>query len=254
MSQRKSWLKYINKIFWTNEHRLKIPACVFFISFFLVISLTMTIIYSELYDNYSASCEIYPWWLIDTEFSVFFLLELVYTFMIFWKGLKDKIGMRNEIICRNICSTALVFLLQGLRYKFKIYHTFDGIIQGLNSIFWGTWYPCIFIVLQKTRLKNVRLSGSNYNLQNLEELGKQFFCSENIHFIKKYNQYVANDCDYMFLKEMLNDFIQLNAKYQLNLTQEVRNLILSDPSQIEIVYDEVVEMVRNNLLPYSTIV
>eukprot|EP00835_Amoeboradix_gromovi_P001044 NODE_41_length_29768_cov_0.533924.p7 type:complete len:354 gc:universal NODE_41_length_29768_cov_0.533924:8006-9067(+) len=245
------WLQIINRMLWTADYRLKTGSMLILLSLSMAVSLVTTVAYSAIVGNFKSTCSLYPYPIMFIQMYALVLIQVVYITSITAAKLGDKIGMKLEIAgrCFTYVAFSVLFLLVTTLLD-QIPFEYYGITQKLNFIFWGTWFPCIYIYIVDSRFKIIRLSGSDYNVANLEEMGKAYYCSENIHFLAKYSEYLNNDRDNRLLEGLLNDFVELNSKFQLNLNQEIRNKVLSKPKYIELVYDEVVEMVSHNLLPF----
>ena len=252
LDQQLGCLRIINRLFWNKDHLFrKKSACIIGI-ITIIISLLTTVIYAVLNDIYDESCNSFPSILAALQIILFLLLEFMYVVIILFKGLHERIGLRSELFGRFFTFVSLLIGFGVVRIFRPVIHI-DSILQVSSYIFWGTWYPLIYICVINIKLRKIRLSGLDYNFTSLEEVGKQFFCLENVKFLRRFNEFKENDRDERLLFELLTDFVYLGSKYQLNLSQELRNNVIADPTEIDLVYHEVFEMVRDNLLPYASL-
>ena len=249
LSLQKCVLRYINYVFW-NNHILRIIPSLLIVSLFLALSTLTVMLYSNV-TNFSSTCNLYPWFIIYTELYFLMAFEFVYVLFILSHKIKDNIGMSIEITGRSISSLFILLILQVLGLHYNLEFIYFAMIQGCSFIFWSTWFPLLYILhIRIHRPHTMRLSGCDYNLHSLEVVGRLYFCNENILFLKKYDEFLENDRDSLFLDDIISRFVEISAKHQLNLSQELRNRVILFPGDIDLVYVEVSELVKHNLLPF----
>eukprot|EP00834_Sanchytrium_tribonematis_P002352 NODE_71_length_24927_cov_1.205937.p10 type:complete len:335 gc:universal NODE_71_length_24927_cov_1.205937:16025-15021(-) len=247
LSEKKCWVKSFNYLFWGEHHKLRKLQSLLICSVDLVLSLGAMAAYNVIQHVSQYTCEIYPPYIRLPFIFIFILAGLIFIGLMFRQKVKDRIGMRNEVIGRVFSAMLVGIVSQILQKRFPFPTIYIDLTIGIIAIFWGVWYPLIYLAYFKRRNRTLLLPDEQHDFSDLMKVGKQFFCSENILFLQKYYEYQFEP-DELILNEIINSFIKRKSKFQLNLCEKTRISILDDPTTLHLAYDEVIQMVRENLL------
>ena len=243
-------LSKCNKLIWKKNHHLKKAQAAAVVAMLIGIPLILAAVYGVQNNKLLDNCTTYPWYTGSAITTGLYILDLLYVCIIWFKGLKDRIGMRFEIFGRVASSVILIVVAIILRAKFR---DFDGVIYtyvlAFSFIWWGTWMPVLFLFQHHRRTRNIKLLGNEYRLQQIDSISRQFFCHENVLFLTRYEEYLLFKDDAL-IEDMVDDFIKTGSPYQLNITQETRDAVLQDPTSMDVIYEQVVILINDNILPY----
>eukprot|EP00835_Amoeboradix_gromovi_P001042 NODE_41_length_29768_cov_0.533924.p5 type:complete len:366 gc:universal NODE_41_length_29768_cov_0.533924:10504-11601(+) len=239
----------LNKLIWNKDHRIKKPHTCMFAFIVVGISLILGLVYAIRNDKLFSTCEGYPWYAGSLALVLLWLFDLLYVTFICIRGLKDKIGMKVEIFGRMFSTVCYTIGSNVYKASHEIDSSLSTYIVCINLIFWGTYVPLIFLFRHFLRTRNIHLNGSQYSFQQIDYISRQFYCSENVLFLKRYDEFILCN-DETLLKNLVSDFVVIGSPYQLNINQDTRDKVIKDPSQMVIIYEQVVLLINDNILPY----
>ncbi len=239
-----------NKLLWRKNHKLNIIQALVFVTCPCIVAVVLALVHGYSTNTVNNSCAEYPMLAGSVVTSLLWIMDFIYVVLIWFKRLKDKIGMRLEIFGRVVTTVMLFILFAVLKEIYGINnYKLNTFIIIANLIFWGTYMPLIFMVSHHYKTRNINLLGNEYSLQQMDTVSRQFFCRENVLFLKKYEEYkLCMDLNY--LDSIIDDFIKIGSPHQLNIAQDLRDKVLKDENAIELVYDQVIMMIKDNILPY----
>ena len=189
---------------------------------------------------------------ITIPIYLLFFIMFIYIIEFYRLKLYDRIGMKIEIIMGVFMAITILAITIPLRAIYNYSSMWNILFQVLNLNFMCTWIPLIYILIHNHKTKKVCLLGQEYNLDTLRIKGKEFFCEETIIFLENYLTYCEDPSDAKY-KILFNEFIKRNAKYELNIDEYHRNAALRSTEGLSLVYEHVLELIQNNILPYVDI-
>ena len=193
-------------------------------------------------------------------FMVFTICILYLAAMILYRRAFDKIGMSFELVGygTSIFLLNIVFLLySGNVTSFTVY------LSCILNNFFSLYFPCLVFLRHKNKLgfkrmpslnKKKSLASSGMLLDDkVQLLCKHFLCEENGVFIKKFKEYKIGKLEFEVMREL---FFVPSALFELNISHDLRTSLLASDNEderqkvLEKIHQEVVQMVKDNILPY----
>ena len=208
----------------------------------------------------SLSCPDVSLYFCEVIYFAFTLCQFYFAGMIVYRQAFDKIGMSYELVGYGISIfviNVILFVHFGTLTGTTIY------ICCITNNFFSLYFPCIVILRHNNKLgfkrisslkKKKTLTSSSMLLDDkVQLLCKRFLCEENGAFIIKYKEYKNGKIGFGIIREL---FFVPNALYELNISHELRTSVLTSDNDetrqksLEIIHQEVVQMVKDNILPY----
>ena len=241
--------KKLSRICWTNEHIIRLQTVLAMGIPFLALNMSIPISYYIMNGHLSSTCNIYPSAMVTISFYVTFIFMVYFTICINM-NCSDYLNMRLELTlltCASIIAST-VYLCLKFRFKFEEYH--NMYIQLMIFPFFASYFPLIVILFDRKHNDNkLLILNKTYTFRELYTVGREHHCEENIKFLDAYKKLIIGGSQ-RDLENIISRFIKKASDCQLNLSEELRNEVLQNPSCINLVYDQIVDLVRNNIIPF----
>ena len=249
-------LKFISHLFWRRNSFIMRNAVIYIIISALF-KVGYVILIFTVYDQdfVNQSClEIEKDWptltnLLNIPLGIVIIAAMIITIYLYLINAKDKIGLKHEFGWTTSFSVFLLVLFIILKVYFVFPFIWSTIAQVLNLYVWSIWVPIYYVYKHNKKTRHLLISGYDCDMGALLNMSRQLFCEENVLFIKQYRDFrqASSDCHY---KQILRDFVEPDAKFELNITENERLNAFNSPNGLEAIYDDVIELVRTNILPY----
>eukprot|EP00834_Sanchytrium_tribonematis_P002351 NODE_71_length_24927_cov_1.205937.p9 type:complete len:345 gc:universal NODE_71_length_24927_cov_1.205937:14832-13798(-) len=250
--EEKSSIKYLTRFLWDEKNKIRKSRCILFAAVALILSEGIPLIYNFIAleePDFDFRCEEHPFVISYGVTIALMILEVTFVIGIIHYNVKDRIGMRNELLGKFVCTIIIAIVLVLSRIHFEVNYSLDNTFQGINFIFWGAYYPILYFLNYKLQTRNIQVMGTFYNIDYLEETARQFFCEENVKFLRVYEDFER--CGEKKLLDIIYmDFINVGSIYQLNICESLRLEVLENPSKLYLVAEQIVTLVNDNILPY----
>eukprot|EP00835_Amoeboradix_gromovi_P001243 NODE_53_length_26956_cov_0.387348.p9 type:complete len:344 gc:universal NODE_53_length_26956_cov_0.387348:18510-17479(-) len=242
------FLKNVCLVFWSPQHNLKVRY-VFIVGVpFIAINLSVPIAYFIINGYSEAKCNKYPSVFVTLLFYAVFLILMIFAVSMYWNG-KDMFNLRLEFLLFLIHCIFMSFLFLVTKPFFNYLNEDQNMcVQLMIFTFYSTYYPLIIIAFNRCRRK-IQISGRFYLFDSLYSVAKKHYCDENVLFLEAYQLYLM-DKSKDALMDINTNFIERFSSHQLNISENLRDSALSNPENLEIVNDHVLELVQCNILPH----
>ena len=243
-------IRKISRMCWTQTYRIRILSVIALGIPFIALNLSVPISYFLINGHLDSKCIKYPSLMTTILFYTMFAFLVVFMISMYLHG-KDYSLMRIEftLFVATSILTSVVYLILKPFFNLKEYQNMAA--QFMIFTFYATYFPLLLVLFQRkpTEPKKLIILNESYNVGLLYSVGQEHYCEENVIFLEAYNSYTIDKSD-ILLTEILLLFIEKRSKYQLNINEDIREIVLREPRQIELVYDQVIELVRCNIIPF----
>ena len=168
---------------------------------------------------------------------------------VYIQKLQDKIGMKIELGITATLLLATVITMNLGVFLFHINSIWCIFAEILIVQLCNTVIPLYFVYKHNKNSSFIQLKDQSYSLNQLKTTSRQLFCEENVLFVENYKNYQANPTDALY-NEILDNFINNDALYELNIDEFDRIAALTSPDGLVIVNRHVLDLIENNILPF----
>ena len=243
------------RLFWNGENEIRLQLVAAVGITFIALNLSIPISYFAIQGHLDSKCKAYPTFMTLLSMYATFIVLLIYAIAMYFHG-KDTLYIRLEhtlFMCTSVCASVL-YLVFKYHFHLKEYHHMT--IQFVIFSFYAVYFPFLLIlssgflnIFKARKKENLIILNKSYDVDTLHSVGLSHLCDENIRFLEAYTCWSYNKSA-LELDNIIFIFIENHSQYQVNITEELRNCVLNDHRKIELVYDQIIEIVRCNIIPY----
>eukprot|EP00835_Amoeboradix_gromovi_P002346 NODE_131_length_18300_cov_0.442668.p9 type:complete len:189 gc:universal NODE_131_length_18300_cov_0.442668:132-698(+) len=178
-----------------------------------------------------------------------FVLLVYFAACMYLNG-REILGLRLEFaLLLSSCISTSIFYLVSKSVLGIVDESQNMTAQLIIATFYSSYFPLIYIALiKKDRLQ---IGNNFYYLDSLYLKAKQMYSEENILFLKQYQSYLSNKSAER-ANQLIIQFILRNSKNQLNIDEYLRTSVCEDSGKLILVHEQIIELVRSNILPFVT--
>ena len=147
-----------------------------------------------------------------------------------------------ELVASNLSIMAILICLEFM----PLLRDFLIVLVLVNLLFWCTTFPLFLVFYTNYRARTrITINTNMFDSGLLLSTSERLFCKENILFLIDYQLYKLNPDNFEYLKVR---YILVDSPYELNLTEEQKNMVLESQTNLEIVNHEIIDMVQANVV------